>query len=103
MRSSAINPCRGVKPSHGMSSFVIGLLPTTAAIGRTAPMILIALRILQGFALGGQWGGPSLLLTKSSPRNRRGFSAASYKSGAAGTRRGTVELSRSVACLAASR
>ena len=57
----------------GVSTFVIGLLPTAAAIGWAAPIILIALRILQGFALGGQWGGASLLLTESSPRNRRGF------------------------------
>ena len=51
----------------GVSTFGIGLLPTAAAIGWAAPTILIALRILQGFALGGQWGGASLLLTESSP------------------------------------
>ena len=83
----------------GVSTFVIGLLPTAAAIGWAAPIILIALRILQGFALGGQWGGASLLLTESSPLIVGGSSAASFRSGRAGTHRWAVELSRSVACL----
>ena len=46
-----------------VTTCVIGLLPTAAAIGWAAPPILIA-RILQGFALGGQWGGASPLLTE---------------------------------------
>ena len=66
----------------GVSTFVIGLLPTAAAIGWAAPIILIALRILQGFALGGQWGGASLLLTESSPRSRRGFYGSFVQVGA---------------------
>ena len=66
----------------GVSTFVIGLLPTAAVIGWAAPIILIALRILQGFALGGQWGGASLLLTESSPRSRRGFYGSFVQIGA---------------------
>jgi MFS family permease len=66
----------------GVSTFVIGLLPTAAAIGWAAPIILIALRILQGFALGGQWGGASLLLTENSPPSRRGFFGSFVQVGA---------------------
>ena len=66
----------------GVTTFLIGLLPTAAAIGWAAPTILIALRILQGFALGGQWGGASLLLTESSPRGRRGFYGSFVQVGA---------------------
>jgi MFS family permease len=66
----------------GVSTFLIGLLPTAAAIGWAAPTILIALRIMQGFALGGQWGGASLLLTENSPRSRRGFYGSFVQVGA---------------------
>src|SRR3954463_645986 len=66
----------------GVSTFVIGLLPTAAAIGWAAPIILVALRILQGFALGGQWGGASLLLTENSPPSRRGFFGSFVQVGA---------------------
>jgi MFS family permease len=66
----------------GVSTFGIGILPTAATIGWTAPAILIALRIVQGFALGGQWGGASLLLTESSPRSRRGFYGSFVQVGA---------------------
>src|SRR3954467_13120675 len=66
----------------GVSTFVIGLLPTAAAIGWAAPTMLIAMRILQGFALGGQWGGASLLLTENSSRSRRGFYGSFVQVGA---------------------
>jgi MFS family permease len=66
----------------GVSTFGIGLLPTAAAIGWAAPTILIALRILQGFALGGQWGGAALLLTENSPGGRRGFYGSFVQVGA---------------------
>ena len=66
----------------GVTTFLIGLLPTAADIGWAAPTILIALRILQGFALGGQWGGASLLLTESAPRGRRGFYGSFVQVGA---------------------
>jgi len=66
----------------GVSTCVIGLLPTAAAIGWVAPAILVTLRILQGFALGGQWGGASLLLTESCPPSRRGFYGSFVQVGA---------------------
>jgi MFS family permease len=66
----------------GVATVLIGLLPTAAVIGWAAPIILIFLRILQGFALGGQWGGASLLLTESSPRDRRGFYGSFVQVGA---------------------
>ncbi|MGA5463842.1 MFS transporter [Mycobacterium sp. NPDC050041] len=66
----------------GVSTFVIGLLPTAAAIGWAAPAVLVAMRILQGFALGGQWGGASLLLTEGSPAGRRGFFGSFVQIGA---------------------
>ncbi len=74
---------RSVKPSHG-SEYVWSSASCRppAAIGWAAPTILIALRILQGFALGGQWGGASLLLTESSPASRRGFYGSFVQVGA---------------------
>ncbi len=41
-----------------LSTVTVGMVPSTAAIGMAAPMILVALRLLQGFAVGGHWGGP---------------------------------------------
>ncbi|WP_236787693.1 MFS transporter [Amycolatopsis sp. GM8] len=57
----------------GVATFLMGLLPTAATIGWAAAVLLVLLRLLQGFALGGQWGGASLLLTESTPSRRRGF------------------------------
>ncbi|MCP9955614.1 MFS transporter [Actinomadura madurae] len=57
----------------GGATFLMGLLPTAATIGWAAAVALTLLRLLQGFALGGQWGGASLLLTESAPAGRRGF------------------------------
>ncbi|MFE9006967.1 MFS transporter [Streptomyces sp. NPDC007875] len=57
----------------GVATFLLGLLPTTATIGWSAAVLLVFLRLVQGFALGGQWGGASLLLTESAPPGRRGF------------------------------
>jgi MFS family permease len=57
----------------GISSTLIGLLPTYAAIGVVAPLVLTVLRFLQGLAVGGQWGGAMLLVTESAPRDRKGF------------------------------
>src|SRR5882757_6258287 len=50
----------------------VGLVPSTAAIGVAAPLILIALRLLQGFALGGEWAGSALLSAEYAPDGRRG-------------------------------
>jgi MFS family permease len=57
----------------GIATFLIGVLPTAATIGWLAPALLVVLRLLQGVALGGQWGGAALLLTESAPNDRRGF------------------------------
>src|SRR5918997_5064897 len=57
----------------GGSSALIGLLPTYESIGVLAPILLIALRCLQGFAAGGEWGGAVLLTTEYAPRGRRGL------------------------------
>ncbi|MGE7835167.1 MFS transporter [Viridibacillus arvi] len=57
----------------GGSSFLIGLLPTYAQVGVLAPLLLVALRLIQGIALGGEWGGAVLLATESAPKGVRGL------------------------------
>jgi metabolite-proton symporter len=57
----------------GLSTFGIGLLPNYAQLGLWAPALLITLRFLQGFALGGEWGGAVLMSVEHSPQGRRGF------------------------------
>ncbi|MCA0150435.1 MHS family MFS transporter [Rossellomorea vietnamensis] len=64
----------------GGATFIIGLLPTYAMIGVWAPILLVALRLIQGFALGGEYGGASLLVIEHSPRNKRGFWASVLQS-----------------------
>ena len=66
----------------GISSTLIGLLPTYDTIGIVAPLLLTALRFCQGIAIGGQWGGAMLLVTESAPSNRRGFYGAYAQAGA---------------------
>ncbi|MGZ4511834.1 MAG: MFS transporter [Mycobacterium sp.] len=56
----------------GIATALIGVLPTAAQIGVWAPLLLLALRILQGFALGGEWAGAVLLAVEHSPEGRRG-------------------------------
>jgi metabolite-proton symporter len=56
-----------------VSTMTVGLVPTTVAIGVTAPLILIALRLLQGFAVGGEWAGSALLSAEYAPSTKRGF------------------------------
>ncbi|MBF6169949.1 MFS transporter [Nocardia blacklockiae] len=56
----------------GGSTALMGVLPTSAAIGITAPILLLGLRILQGFALGGEWAGAVLLAVEHSPRRKVG-------------------------------
>ncbi|ADU00514.1 MFS transporter [Mycolicibacterium gilvum] len=57
----------------GAASFAIGLLPTFAAVGVTAPLLLVALRVIQGIAIGGEWGGATLMVTEHAEPHRRGF------------------------------
>src|SRR5689334_17946407 len=57
----------------GLSTFLIGCLPTYAAIGFAAPAILLVLRLLQGLALGGEYGGAAVYVAEHVPDNKRGF------------------------------
>ncbi len=57
----------------GGATFVMGLMPTFAVIGIWAPILMVALRFLQGMAVGGEWGGAVLMATEHSGRKRRGF------------------------------
>ncbi len=57
----------------GVSTFVVGLLPSYAAIGVAAPVILIAMRLIQGLALGGEYGGAATYVAEHAPPGRRGL------------------------------
>jgi MFS family permease len=57
----------------GLSTFVVGLLPGYAAIGLAAPVILIGLRLVQGLALGGEYGGAATYVAEHAPQGRRGY------------------------------
>jgi MFS transporter, MHS family, shikimate and dehydroshikimate transport protein len=57
----------------GVGTFVIGLLPTYAAIGVWAPILLVAMRVLQGIGIGGEYGGAVLMAVEYAPAGRRGF------------------------------
>jgi metabolite-proton symporter len=60
----------------GVSTFLIGVLPTYATIGVAAPILLVALRFLQGLGLGGEWGGAVLMTLESGDPKRRGLNAS---------------------------
>ncbi len=60
----------------GVATFLIGLLPSYATIGLAAPILLLLLRIVQGFGLGGEWGGAVLMAFEYAPPERRGFYAS---------------------------
>jgi metabolite-proton symporter len=60
----------------GVATLAIGLLPTYATIGVWAPILLVALRFLQGLGLGGEWGGAVLMTLESGGANRRGLNAS---------------------------
>jgi nitrate/nitrite transporter NarK len=57
----------------GLSTFIVGLLPSYGTIGLAAPVILIALRMLQGLALGGEYGGAATYVAEHAPPGKRGF------------------------------
>lgn len=67
----------------GGATFLIGLLPTFQTIGVWAPILLVALRLVQGLGLGGEWGGAALIATEHAPSGRRGFFGSSVQMGAA--------------------
>ena len=67
----------------GVATTLIGLLPTYQSIGIAAPLMLVALRFIQGLAVGGQWGGAMLLVTESAPSEKRGWYGAYAQAGAA--------------------
>jgi MFS family permease len=57
----------------GLSTFLVGLLPNYASIGIAAPVLLVTLRILQGLALGGEYGGAATYVAEHAPHHKRGF------------------------------
>jgi len=57
----------------GFSTFAVGLLPSYATAGVLAPVLLVALRLLQGLALGGQYGGAAIYVAEHAPEGKRGF------------------------------
>jgi MFS family permease len=66
----------------GGATALIGCLPSYATLGALAPALLVVLRILQGLAIGGQWGGAMLLVVESAPAHRRGFYGSFAQAGA---------------------
>jgi len=57
----------------GAATALVGVLPTYAQAGAWAPILLISLRVLQGFSAGGEWGGAALMSVEHAPRDRRSF------------------------------
>ncbi|WEJ73048.1 fosfomycin efflux MFS transporter AbaF [Pseudomonas sp. PSE14] len=77
----------------GITTFLMGCLPTFETIGYAAPVLLVLLRLIQGFAFGGEWGGAILLVSEHSPDDRRGFWASWPQAGVpAGNLVATVAL-----------
>jgi metabolite-proton symporter len=66
----------------GVSTFLIGLLPTYAAAGALAPALLVLLRFVQGLGVGGEWAGAVLMVVEHGHRGRRGFLASWVQAGA---------------------
>ncbi len=66
----------------GVATTAIACLPTYAMIGPAAPLLLVLFRVLQGLAIGGQWGGAVLLVLESAPGARRGFYSSFAQMGA---------------------
>ncbi len=68
----------------GGATFAMGLLPTYEQVGLWAPVLLVALRLVQGIAAGGEWGGGVLIISENAPPERRGFFSAWSQVGVAG-------------------
>lgn len=68
----------------GGATFLIGLLPTYGQIGMWAPALLVVLRVLQGIASGGEWGGGVLMISESAPPEKRGYYASWSQIGVGG-------------------
>ena len=60
----------------GAATALIGMLPTYAQIGVWAPILLILLRVIQGFSAGGEWGGAALMAVEHAPKSKRGLFGA---------------------------
>ncbi|WP_155592474.1 fosfomycin efflux MFS transporter AbaF [Lysinibacillus cavernae] len=60
----------------GITTFLMGCIPTFNSIGYWAPILLVTLRLIQGFAFGGEWGGAVILVSEHSPNDRRGYWAS---------------------------
>ncbi|MDO2934546.1 MFS transporter [Paeniglutamicibacter sulfureus] len=65
----------------GVATTMIGLLPTTAQIGILAPTALVVLRVVQGIAVGGEWGGAALMALEHAPQSKRGFATSFANAG----------------------
>ncbi|MBT2500373.1 MHS family MFS transporter [Agromyces sp. ISL-38] len=63
----------GALLTMGVATFLIGLLPTYLMVGWFAPLLLVILRIAQGFALGGEWSGAALVATENAPEGKRAW------------------------------
>ncbi|MET1043994.1 MAG: MFS transporter [Microbacteriaceae bacterium] len=61
----------GALLTMGVATFLIGVLPTYAMVGWLAPLLLVLLRLAQGFALGGEWSGAALVATENAPKGKR--------------------------------
>lgn len=65
----------------GAATFLIGCLPSYDSIGILAPVLLVILRFVQGFLVGGEWGGAILMVVESAPASRRGLLGAIPQTG----------------------
>ncbi|MDH6679122.1 MFS family permease [Rhodococcus sp. LBL1] len=77
----------------GVTSVLIGLVPSSASIGSWAPVLLVSLRVIQGIALGGEWGGSVLMSLEHSDKRSRGFvTAFTYAGAPSGALLGTAAM-----------